>query len=232
MLALVGVLVLALAGAVLWVADDDVAWDRVAPEFWAAVTELHTVRDLAGDGLVEGRDYAFMRTDEGRLLHWRCGRPIPVILIGQAPQGVEDLLSEATALLSETSGLRLVPKHQPEGSRDVEGAITVLYGALGGDAAETFTEELGQGGPASGYNGLINFGEVTILTGPSQAPHTLPAENMEEARAVLMHELAHTLGLDHSATGAPGVMNPGLNPHDLALSPGDEFALRAVGCPR
>ena len=93
LLALVGLLAATLVGAVLMVVDDDVAWDRVVPEFWASVTELRAVQDQPGDGLVEGRDYAFMRTEQGRLLHWSCGEPIPVILIGKAPQASKPCFS-------------------------------------------------------------------------------------------------------------------------------------------
>ena len=141
------------------------------------------------------------------------------------------MLLQATTLLSAKSDLHLVPEYRTGGPRSVQGAITVLYGDLTGDAAATFAEELGQGGPAFAYNGLISSGEITILTGRSQAEDTLPAENSDKAHAVLVHELAHTLGVSHSAPGASGLMTPQLNPDDLVLSAGDEFALRTIGCP-
>lgn len=180
--------------------------------------------------LLEGKDYSFMAKVNGKPIRWNCASEINVTLIGNQPAGSQDALQTVVPELGKASGLplRLTP---PKDSRDgTARAITVYYGPIGTSIdvlALNNPGELGVGGPVWNDKGDIVSGAVLVRDDTSSADPRTP-----EGRHVLMHEVAHALGLGHSEDANAELMVPESSSDSApTLGPGDHEALRLVGCP-
>lgn len=172
----------------------------------------------------EGRDYAFMGKVDGEPISWGCAAPISVATNGEVPAGTQDALHKAVGMLRDASNLPL-----QVATPDTGADITVYYVAPGATRGHITLEgggNLGKGGPTS-TDGRITSGLVLIRNDVHTTDPTAP-----DGIAVLMHELAHTLGLSHADQSTGELMTPS---HAIGSTPvlgrGDKTALGLVGCP-
>ncbi|MEW9870805.1 hypothetical protein [Arthrobacter sp. HS15c] len=184
--------------------------------------------------LVEGTDYSFMAQFEGNPVRWTCGDNITVRLTGPSPSGTDAALSTAVSALREASGLPLVtadaaphPFDRPETAPP--GEISVKYAPQSEVLAISGSPDaVGVGGPRW-TKGTVTSGFVII-----DAEHSSTDPNTPFGQHVLVHELAHALGVGHSADGRPELMRPKDAPLEgqNSFGHGDLYALQEVGCPR
>lgn len=173
--------------------------------------------------LREGHDYTFMRKIGGEPLSWSCTAPILVATAGDVPGGTQEALALAVGELRGASRLPLQVTG-PDSTAD----ITVHYVAHGTTRGHITLDgdALGKGGPVS-TNDRITSGLALILSGDPLTDPTTP-----DGVAVLIHELAHALGLSHADQSTGNLMVPIHSAGDgPALGPGDKAGLEQLGCP-
>jgi hypothetical protein len=193
-----------------------------------AYTQTATPRPTST--VVEGRDYSFMASVNGQPIHWACDQPIDIMLIGAIPSGSQETLQSIIGDLEAVSGLPLTVG-TPLGTRTTMHSTIAVYYAPNGTTIDNLSlnndDELGVGGPTWNNEGVIISGEVLVRNDTAAAdPRT------SEGQHVLMHEIAHALGLGHSAENTPEIMAPQSAPDDRPiLGEGDRTALTRVGCP-
>lgn len=164
------------------------------------------------------------------------------------PNDADDLVTDAIDRISEITGLQfvadeitdeaVVPDRQPfqpdrYGDRWAPVLIAwatpddtpLLAGAVagfGGSTRYTITDELGVS------RSVYVTGEV-VLDGPQIANIIhLDRDGLDGARAVVMHELAHVVGLDH-VDDPTQLMNPVSQPGVTDFGAGDVRGLRQLG---
>lgn len=179
--------------------------------------------------VVEGRDYSFMASVNGQPIHWACDQPIDIMLIGTTPSGTQETLQSIIGDLKSASGLPLTVG-TPLGAHTTTHSTIAVYYAANGTTIDNLSlnneDELGVGGPTWNNEGVIISGEVLVRNDTAAAdPRT------SEGQHVLMHEIAHALGLGHSAENTAEIMAPRSTPDDRPiLGEGDRTALTRVGC--
>lgn len=194
------------------------------PVQWIPPRSRPEMSDSA-NGLEEGRDYRFQAMVNGKPIHWPCSKSIPVTIEGNAPSGAGAALEVVVERLRNASGLPLTVVRASELRIGAEGVIRIRYVEEDEEAfgMRMVGDVVGKARPSYDSNGVIVAGHLIIRNDVN--PKT------GAGRQVLMHEIGHTLGLDHSADGVPEVMDPTSDPDDEPiLGPGDRHALRAVGC--
>ena len=173
--------------------------------------------------LREGHDYTFMHKIGDEPLSWSCAAPILVATAGDVPDGTQEALALAISELRGASGLPLEVTG-PGSTAD----ITVHYVAHGTTRGHITLDgdALGRGGPVS-TNDRITSGLALIRNDDPLTDPTTP-----DGVAVLIHELAHTLGLSHADQSTDNLMAPAHKPGDEpTLGPGDKAGLEQLGCP-
>lgn len=174
-------------------------------------------------GLAPGLDFAAETSDDGVIAHWPCDHEIPVWSF-DAPPGSEADLAWSVEMLAFYSGIAL--RYAGPGSekdRESDGAISVTYG----DHPMFQTSNVaGVGGATVWENGRITQGSVTL-----RPDSVVPVPGHPWTRSLTLHELMHSMGVDHAAAHGPEVMAsaPGPYPQPI-LGHGDQFALHLVGC--
>lgn len=174
------------------------------------------------EGVVEDYDYSFIGEVLGRPVRWSCGTPIGVSLHGPVPYGAGTALESAVSLIVEASGLPLRVSDSNIPTAD----ITVDYSdaATSADLAE---DDLGVA--ATGWES--STGRITSASVIIRADSAAGDPSSHVGNQVLLHELAHAVGLDHAVQGSGEIMQPMYDPAlPIGFGPGDNWALRVVGC--
>jgi hypothetical protein len=180
--------------------------------------------------ITEGVDYSYLTKVNGTPIHWACTVTIDVTLVGSAPRGAQEALITVAAALARNSHLPLrvtPPVHSDRGYKT--STITIRYGKLGTRVGELRVENgatLGVGGPQWDTEGVITSGSLLVRSDTSLTdPQTSLGQH------VLMHELAHTLGLGHAGESDHELMAPSAGDSaSPTLGVGDQYALAQVGC--
>ncbi|WP_194861167.1 hypothetical protein, partial [Dietzia sp. SYD-A1] len=166
----------------------------------------HTENATTATSLKEGTDYSFTAHVDGHPVRWSCEKPTTIALAGDVPTGTSAALQDAVTELRSVSGLPLEIL-----SPDQNADITVHYaphGTTHAGAELSDTDRLGVGqiryDPTTG---LLTHGLVLIR---ANTPHTDPT--IPTGKAVLTHELLHTLGIGHAHQGTDEIMTPTVVP--------------------
>lgn len=198
--------------------------------------------------------YAFLRVHERtqQPVGWDPCLPIHVVVNEKsAPEGSETLLAEAIARVSEASGLRLevigATLEEPDPQRTARelrsgrpgaGRAPVLFAWTTPEVVPRLEGTVaGVGGPVTQFGNRSDttryIGGSIYLDGP-QLARTLRRDNGHAvARAIVMHELAHLVGLDH-VENTSQIMAPKVNAQVTEFAMGDLAGLRRLGsggCP-
>ncbi|QWC84917.1 hypothetical protein KLP28_15430 [Nocardioidaceae bacterium] len=191
--------------------------------------------------------YAFMQTTaEGEPIGFDPCTPVTVrINPDRAPRGSERLVESAASQLSQASGVALELgeetdarpllgqvgelQRQQSAAPPAEPEIVVLWSR----PRETPTlsrRTVGVGGSTAYAIGearpYFRQGAVALDTGPLREA-LLRGDGARRVTAVIMHELAHALGLDHVA--ADGELMNARSLGRLELGPGDRTGLALLG---
>ena len=183
-------------------------------------------------------------TPAGAPVAWDPCRPIHVVVnSAQAPAGADRLLREATAELTEATGLQFVldgsttePPASPRPPTD-----RTRYGNRWSPVLVAWTDDrqvpqlagnvVGLGGPVMApYRGAAEMHFVSglvYLDGEAIASLARTDDGHRHARAIVMHELAHLVGLTH-VDEARELMFP-RNEGQTVFGPGDLEGLRRLG---
>lgn len=189
--------------------------------------------------------HAFLHTDpDGNPVGYDPCRPVRYVIRpdGQ-PAGGEQLIDEAIAVVSAASGLvfesggttdeaPIVERQliQPERYGDVWAPVLIAWSDEG-VLPELAGEVAGLGGSAAvpgatGEGQWLAAGRVVLDTADVSAMLARPG-GAAQAEAIVVHELAHVLGLDH-VQDAGELMNP-VSSLRTDLGPGDLEGLALVG---
>lgn len=172
--------------------------------------------------LKEGIDYSVRRTEDGSIRRWPCGVDIVVALGQDPPRGAARSVKNAVALIREASSLPLVVAQDSPKGPDIE-----IFWDVPGTTIRNTT--LGAP-PVAGIAGVSDTGgaivEATVIINSRYSP------GQEMAQEILTHELAHAVGVGHSAEGTSELMAPVGHTADPTsmLGAGDKKALAIVGC--
>lgn len=197
----------------------------------------------------DSRDYAFMATRPGFRDEPVTFNPCKVIHIvvnmQEAPAGADGLLREAVARVSAASGLVFAiegtttePPSKKRRSRDVERygnrPSPVLVAWTTPEVVPELTGNIaGIGGPISDQH-AISTGQrwvsgIVYLDGPGMSKLLQrSSRGWAQGRAIVMHELAHLVGLTHVESRAE-LMHAKNDSGMLDFGPGDREGLRLLG---
>lgn len=183
--------------------------------------------------------YSFLNTFEGHPVTYSSCHPIQVAVYpAGGPPNAEQLVREAVAVMRSATGLDIVVAgafggHAPNWNFEAapirpDDPISVSW--QDGDAIAQLTHDIaGLGGSPiidSAYGGQRRVAGTIAL---SRDYYRLLTERADhgEARAVLLHEFGHVLGLDH--VDSPQELMYRENEGLTALGPGDLEGLRLLG---
>lgn len=184
------------------------------------------------------RDYRLMRTSSGHVLRFESCITIPVRLnLGSSPRNpyLENATLFAVRQLAQASGLRLVFKgrsgYMPRrGVQPPSRGIWIgyAYPGRGKGRSDLLTrgnrDELGIGGPY--YSGSTIVSGQLVLSRKNLARFGGTPLLIE----TIMHELAHTVGVDHSSARGGQIMAPvASGKANVTWGRGDLRALKKVG---
>lgn len=179
--------------------------------------------------------YAFISTqpDSGVPVGFSpCGAVEVTVNPDQAPQGYAELVEQSLARLTAASGLQLVLVGETEESWSEEARRAGSPVVVGWSDATAVPELAGT---------RAGMGGATVLTGRDGWSWAASGQvvldvgdlpSIEAHAAVLDHELAHVLGLDH--VDDPGELMAPVNLGRTSFGPGDLAGLAALGaveCP-
>jgi hypothetical protein len=214
------------AVAIPWPAHSD---GRLAPEVPVTTAGAH----------------AFLHADEsGGPVGYDPCRPVDYVVRpdGAPPYG-DALLAEAIAIVSGATGLVLQnagstdeppavdrPLIQPERYGDGWAPVLIAW-SDSSEMPELTGEVAGVGGsaavPGADGNGLWLVAGRVVLDAPDLTELMRRENGYGQARAIVVHELAHALGLDHVAD--PNELMHPVSSTRLDLGPGDREGLALIG---
>ena len=181
--------------------------------------------------------------DDGRPVTYDPCRPIAVVVNERAmPEGAEDLVADAVEEVRELTGLAI----EVEGSTDEAPSLfrepyqPGRYGERWAPVliAWSDADELADlDGGVIGFAGSVHLAAagqpdtyvtgLVALDGPDLGAQ-IDDDRTDLARAVILHELAHLLGLDH-VDDPDELMFPEQRDDSVAFGPGDRRGLAALG---
>lgn len=186
-------------------------------------------------------DYAFLQETAGGPVRWSSCRTIEVV-VNDALRPLEawDVVERGLAEVAEVSGLTITvvgrTDEQPSDDRPAEqprygvgwSPVLIAWTTPETDPGlEGATVGLGGGGSITGDNGFTRYvsGQITLDAPQFEQILTRPGGDAV-AKAIVMHEMAHVLGLDH-VDSPYEVMAEGDGPTELG--PGDRAGLTIAG---
>lgn len=189
--------------------------------------------------------YAFLHTDDAGLpVGYDPCRPVRFVVreAGMPPSG-QRLVEEAAAVVSAASGLVLEYAGPTDEAPAVERELIQpeRYGTDWAPVLVAWSDEVempelagevaGVGGSAAvpgsdGTGQWLAAGRV-VLDAPDLTAMLARTGGYEQARAIVVHELAHVLGLDHVSDRAE-LMHP-ISSTRTDLGPGDRHGLALLG---
>lgn len=190
-------------------------------------------------------EHAFLHVDDaGRPVGYDPCRPVDYVVRpdGAPPYG-DALLADAVAIVSGATGLVLRaagttdepptvdrPLIQPERYGDGWAPLLIAWSDEQ-EMPELAGEVAGVGGsaavPGADGTGMWLVAGRVVLDAPDLTDLMQRENGYGQARAIVVHELAHALGLDH-VSDPNELMNP-VSSNRLDLGPGDREGLALVG---
>lgn len=198
--------------------------------------------------------YSFMRTKERtrQPVVWDPCLPVQIVVNKEsAPPEADVLLTEAVSRVREATGLELevvgTTTEQPDPERTQRelrsgrpGAARapVLFAWTSPDVVPRLKGSVaGMGGPVTQFGNASDrtryIGGVVYLDSPQVAAALRGRDGHARARAIVMHELGHLVGLDHVDNDSQ-LMAPRLHRGVTEFGMGDRAGLRQLGsggCP-
>lgn len=200
-----------------------------------------------GPGLASSTDYVFMMTIPelgGRPVAWDPCRPIHLVVNNaEAPPGADELIREAAGSVSTATGLQFVVEgataETPTDRR--EPVDKSRYGNRWSPVLVAWTDPAvvprlqgrvaGVAGPAGApYYAATQQHWVSgtvKLDGPQFREVLQRADGWADARAIVMHEFGHLVGLDHVPVQNQLMYASNIGQH--AFGAGDREGLRQLG---
>lgn len=174
-------------------------------------------------------------------------RPIHLVVNGRtAPAGADTLLAEALAEVQRATGLQFTldgptdepppaerQPFQPDRYGDRWAPVLVAWSdpAEAPGLADDVAGSAGSTWVETGQGTSVYVTGLVTLDGPQMAESLQMPGGRDEARAVIQHELAHLVGLDHVPD--PGqLMQPVLDPEVTSFGAGDLTGLALLGAGR
>ena len=187
--------------------------------------------------------YLELQSDERTPVTWSPCRPIHYVIHAQGmPQGAKELLQSAMAEITTYSGLRFVydgetvevpvrdrSLYQPAVYQDAWAPVLIGWGTPSTDAGENTPDLAGWAVPRSvqapdGQRVFVT-GEIDLDAAWSRA--TIASGDSSEVRAVMLHELGHLVGLEHTNDKRLLMNSSNLGVRDFA--PPERVGLASLG---
>jgi len=213
------------------------------PGFEESATPLGT--PPAGATIPEGTGYRFGRHQDGTRapVTWSPCRPVHyVVRPANEPPGGGDLLGEAIAEVVGATGLQFVADgstdegpaedrspYQPDRYGDRWAPVLVAW-ATPDEVPDFGVDVLGEAGPISvgAPSGMAANVSGVVYLDAAKMGALLAAGDRALARAVVLHELGHLVGLAH-VNDSRALMFPRASGEVTSYGPGDRAGLAALG---